>query len=191
MPSAKFGITKFTHYTDEELTHFLLPPSFTATPESTKGYSGQVLPSAGPIPDYFDWRDHDVVTSVKDQQSCGDCYAFGTAAVVETMHAINTGILTNLSEQQITDCDTTSHGCNGGYLYSSMNLVRDVGLVPLEDYPYENRQGACRTPENSPRTTIRGNIWLPANEDTIAQMVAYHGPVVVSKSFLIQCLCYS
>ena len=178
MPSATFGLTKFSHWTDEEISNFLLPESIMDAPRPDEP---QEVPYSGKIPSYFDWRQHNAVTSVKNQESCGDCYAFGTAAAVESMRAIKHGVLGDLSEQEITDCDSQSKGCEWGYLYTAMNIAKDIGLVPLSTYPYENKQGTCRIPSNAPRTKILGNIWLKGNEDTIADTVASQGPVAISK----------
>ncbi|GKV49006.1 hypothetical protein SLEP1_g55780 [Rubroshorea leprosula] len=43
------------------------------------------------------------------------CWAFSTVAAVEGIDQIVTGNLTELSEQELIDCDTTyNNGCNGG-----------------------------------------------------------------------------
>ncbi|KAE9555237.1 hypothetical protein FO519_001587 [Halicephalobus sp. NKZ332] len=176
MPSATFGLTKFTHWTDDEISKFLLPSSIMDAPRPDKP---QALPYSGKVPSYFDWREKNVVTGIKNQESCGDCYSFSTAAAVESMYAIKHGVLADLSEQEITDCDSMSKGCEWGYLYTAMNLVRDIGLVPLESYPYENKKGACRTPNNVPRTKILGNVWLNSDENLIANTVYSQGPVAI------------
>ncbi|GKE20461.1 cysteine protease XCP1-like protein [Tanacetum coccineum] len=63
----------------------------------------------------LDWRKKGVVAPVKNQGSCGSCWALSTVAAVEGINQILTGNLTELSEQELIDCDTSiSNGCNGG-----------------------------------------------------------------------------
>jgi C1A family cysteine protease len=73
-------------------------------------------PSTGPkryadlnesaIPAALDWRTKGVVQKVKDQGQCGSCWAFSGIGALESAHAIKTGNLISLSEQQIVDCAT-------------------------------------------------------------------------------------
>ncbi|GKA03105.1 cysteine proteinase, partial [Tanacetum coccineum] len=65
------------------------------------------------LPKSLDWRKKGAVAPVKNQGSCGPWqnshrWALSTVAAVE-------GNLTELSEQELIDCDTSfSNGCNGG-----------------------------------------------------------------------------
>jgi len=70
---------------------------------------------AGGLPAAVDWREKGAVNPVKNQGQCGSCWAFSATCAVEGAHAIKTGNLISLSEQQVVDCDTTSYGCNGGW----------------------------------------------------------------------------
>lgn len=85
----------------------------------------------------IDWRDFNVVNSVKDQGQCGSCWAFSTIASLESIVAINTDILYNLSEQQLVDCDRKDHGCNGGLMDNAFTWIgKNNGVCTSESYPY-------------------------------------------------------
>jgi hypothetical protein len=48
-----------------------------------------------------DWRKANLATAVKDQGSCGSCWAFASTAVVESHVAKATGLLFELSVEQV------------------------------------------------------------------------------------------
>jgi C1A family cysteine protease len=56
------------------------------------------------LPSSFDWRASGNVTSVKNQNSCGTCWIFGTTSVLESAVLINEGAEYNFSEQSIALC---------------------------------------------------------------------------------------
>jgi KDEL-tailed cysteine endopeptidase len=129
-------------------------------------------------PTYFDWRSQNVVTSIKDQEDCGDCYAFGSAAVVESYNAIKTKALYDLSEQQILDCDIYSKGCTYGYLHTALNIAKTTGLVKASSYPYQDRQGSCQS-LSGPKFKISNYFYLD-DENAIANGLYNNGPIVFS-----------
>jgi len=65
------------------------------------------------LPAHVDWREQGVVTPVKDQGSCGSCWAFASTATVESHAAINSGELRVLSTQQFVSCVANPYACGG------------------------------------------------------------------------------
>lgn len=92
------------------------------------------------LPDAVDWVADGAVTTVKDQGSCGSCWAFSSVGAVEGAKAIYDGELVDLSPQNVMDCDRhlIDNGCNGGNMMTAFHFVkRNVGICTEVDYPYE------------------------------------------------------
>eukprot|EP00966_Prymnesium_polylepis_P201859 4677053-Prymnesium_polylepis.2 len=72
-------------------------------------------------PSSFDWRDQGAVTPVKDQASCGSCWAFSAVENVESTYFIHTKAKTGatspplLSIEQVLECDAYDYACYGGF----------------------------------------------------------------------------
>ncbi|VDK70185.1 unnamed protein product [Anisakis simplex] len=63
------------------------------------------------MPSSFDWRTKRAVTDVKDQGECRNSWVFSSIAVVESMNAIENGVLQPLSEQNVIDCELPYDRC--------------------------------------------------------------------------------
>jgi cathepsin L len=121
------------------------PPS--TKPSNTKLVKTMKDPNAPASIDWTDYNGVDYVTPVKNQGSCGSCWAFATTGSLECRYAINKGSLVSLSEQQLVDCSTSygNYGCDGGWWYNAYAYIEAVkGLCTEAEYPYKGVDGTCK-----------------------------------------------
>ncbi|KAI3414815.1 uncharacterized protein J3R85_015855, partial [Psidium guajava] len=111
------------------------------------------------------------------------CWSYSAAAAVESITAIKTGVIPNLSEQQLIDCATNggNHGCEGGYMDDAFEyIVQNQGISSEDTYPYVGIDSTCDTQAASiAATQISGYEDVPVSEDEILKAVAMQ-PVSIS-----------
>jgi len=122
-----------------------------------------------------DWS----VSPVKDQGSCGSCWAFGAVAGMESEVKRQLSRSDILSEQYVMDC-TSSAACSGGRADSAYPQLYGKALYTAASYPYTARNGNCGTGTDSGvRITSFTRTSRPVTDsglasalDTAAQVVA-------------------
>lgn len=139
----------------------------------------KVLPTDN-LPESIDWREKGAVTEVKDQGMCGSCWAFSAIAAIEGHHAIKTGNLVRLSEQQLVDCSRAqgNEGCNGGWMDQAFEYAEGVALETEDEYPYKARDQACAEGKGTVKVTDYSDV-QPKSVDQLKAAIA-EGPVSVA-----------
>jgi cathepsin H len=137
------GINEWSDLTWEEFKGRFLqaPQKCSATGKGNHVMSGKAADPA------VDWRTKGVVTPVKNQGSCGSCWAFSTIGAVESVWAIKTGKLLTFAEQQLVDCagGFKNMGCRGGLPSQAFQYIMWAGgIQDSQSYPYTGRDGSCK-----------------------------------------------
>ena len=88
----------------------------------------------------LDWRANggNFVTPVRNQGNCGSCWAFATTAALESYILINdTGPNRddNRAEEILVSCSSAG-SCNGGYIGTASEYIRNTGIPPETYFPY-------------------------------------------------------
>lgn len=177
------AVNEFTDWTEEEVVarktgrRGVSRGPRTTLPLGTRAYAN---------PSRFDWREHNVVTEVKDQGGCGSCWAFAASETMESHYAIATGELLVLSPQNYVSCAPNDQhcggtgGCSGSIPELAFNHTATHGLALEADFPYTGRDDAC-PPVQHPTVTCDGYVKLPENSAmALETALATVGPVAVS-----------
>ena len=130
------GINQFTDLTPEEFKSL-----YASGYKGLQSFGCSSFTSHGTsVPDSIDWTTKGVVNSVRDQGQCGSCWAFATTANAESVWAISSGKLLDLSEEFLVDCASGvgyfNMGCNGGNPDSAFKYMINNGQRTESSYPY-------------------------------------------------------
>lgn len=180
----KLGLNRFADLTNQEYRKMYLGtrPRAARRLSATKS-DRYALRDGDSLPESVDWRQSGAVGAVKDQGSCGSCWAFSTIAAVEGINQIKTGSLIPLSEQELVDCDKSyNQGCNGGLMdYAFEFIINNGGIDSEEDYPYKGRDGKCDTyRKNAKVVSIDGYEDVPENNEKALQKAVASQPISVA-----------
>lgn len=102
-----------------------------------------LAPAEHSIPPNYDLREEGLASPVKNQGSCGSCWAFaGIASMESAVMRVNGGTEMDLSEQQIVSCDQEAQGCSGGWQPFEFMVANGVGAEA--SFPYAARNLSCK-----------------------------------------------
>ena len=178
--SAVHGITKFSDLSQAEFeSHFLTSDVKMMTTANREYVTIDRSPdmTAGLI----DWAGK-FTTPVKDQGYCGSCWAFSATEQIESDAIRTLGVTYVLSPEQITQCDTTSYGCSGGWSENAYNYVKKAGGIETEaNYPYTSYSGTTGTCKvNTAKFVVTVSSYKTlSGESAMASYVQTSGPLSV------------
>jgi C1A family cysteine protease len=204
-PSWKVGITEIAVNFTKDPNYFKGVPEL--TPEMVKQLDQLAVSSkkarqlkaaavqVAPLPDFFDWRSrhgNNYITPIRNQGSCGSCWTFSTAALIEGL--INAyynipNLAPNLSEQDMLFCaGPYSANCSGGYPYEALTYAKNTGVVTETCRPYLVDK-VCKTGSNRcPNGVLSQNLYKigtvgvlspPQTYEEIKKTIRNYGPVEI------------
>ena len=141
------------------------------------------------LPSSFSWLALGGCTSVKNQSSCGSCWAFASTAPLECNILIRDSMEVDLSEQWLVSCNQEDYGCNGGwwvvdYFLDKTDPCRGTGAVLEEYFPYTATDAPCNCPYPHDYFIrdwdfVEEGVSIP-DVDLMKQAIYDYGPVCVA-----------
>ena len=177
-----------------ENSYGYIPPSMDLS--HLGGIKLQTEQVLGALPTNFDWRNHGKVTTVKNQNPCGTCWAFGTTSVLESAVLLGESTAYDFSEQSVALCvdrswvylyDESDEPCNGGgnsFKASEVFIRKGAVLESCNPYDADGLQcdGTCAC-DNCPlvkKVTGYRYVTNDGSETALIKAAVYDRPVTMS-----------
>lgn len=141
------------------------------------------------LPSSFDWRTMGGTTPIKNQGSCGSCWAFGTAAPLESQIKLQCGVTVDMAEQYLVSCNRDGWSCSGGWWAHDYHIDKtppndaQSGAVAEASFPYKATNAACGGPYERPYRLINWSYVAGYPRPTvqaIKQAIFNYGPVAAA-----------
>lgn len=154
-----------------------------------RGEPVEVLPESQ-MSGVYDWRSVVGEIPVRNQGSCGSCWAFAGTGEFEWAIRIRDGIVVDLAEQWLVSCNQDGWGCGGGnmnlgldYYSGSADPCGHTGAVMETNFPYTASDLPCNCPYDHPYI-LKSWGWVGVNPATptgqeIKTAILTRGPVGV------------
>lgn len=201
--SWRMGVNQFTDMTEEERKSYRgynIAHSAMNRERDLGEYdrvASQALLQGPPVNDVgnVSWIERGMMGGVKNQGTCGSCWAFSSIAVLESRTAIDNGNfgVPTLSPQQLVDCVPNPNECggNGGCLGATAELAygyaREMSVQGEYEYPYVDGAGHDTNPNRCPVTSskasavkVKSFVRVPSNNQDALLRAVMTGPVVLA-----------
>ncbi|KPP77145.1 cathepsin K-like [Scleropages formosus] len=177
--SYELGMNHLGDMTSEEVAKMMTGLHVPHTRQSNDTFFPEI--DMEKLPKAIDYRKLGYVTPVRNQGSCGSCWAFSSVGALEGQLKKKKGKLVNLSPQNLVDCVTENDGCGGGYMTNAFKYVQtNKGIDSEEAYPYVGQDQTCAYNKSGKAASCRGYKEIPKGKEKALQVaVANVGPVSV------------
>lgn len=133
------------------------------------------LAQNGTVPDSVNWVDAGAVTPVKNQGSCGSCWAFSSTGSMEGSYFLKYGTLKSFSEEQFVQCSRSfgNMGCMGGLMDNAFKYAETTTIDLEAKYPYKGLKGVggkCEYVAGDGEAGVKTFADVPLN--SVAELVA-------------------
>jgi cathepsin L len=132
----------------------------------------------------FDWERAGRTTPVRNQRSCGSCWAFAAAGAVESAYLIANERGLDLSEEhQVSTCNQVAGNCGGGWYHRVFEDYLATGTVDEPVMRYTASNSRCPNPSPLPRRILNwGFVGRDGQNPTLREIktaIQDYGPVAV------------
>ncbi len=139
------GENPATQYPLEQICGLREPPDWRKT-----GRFVDIVPRLE-LPSSFNWCDEGICTPVRNQSSCGSCWAFATVGPLELNIKWKDGQEVDLSEQWLVSCNSDGWSCGGGWWAHDYHEWKTdpcggTGSVDEAEFPYTATDAPCDCP---------------------------------------------
>lgn len=185
-PLATYAVNEFADQTVAEFEAILgyTPQQRTKNYRNTRG-----TPTVNDV----DWTADKETTPVKDQKSCGSCWAFSAVEALESAYAIANNLsgddIPTLSEQQMVDCVNEkahpekayeSAGCEGGWMDDAFDYTITNALCTEEEYAYTAKEGICQESKCSLDLGVSTVVDIPEGDSNALLEALETEPVAIA-----------
>ncbi len=132
----------------------------------------------------FNWRDLGKVPPVRNQSSCGSCWAFAAVGALESSYLIRNGLTFDVAEQHQVSACSDAGDCKGGWWGPVFRYYLTDGAPKETMDPYRAANTSCRSLSSLPYRAMNwGYVTIKHEIPSIAEIkaaVSTYGPLAVA-----------